>query len=1166
MTQMYNSNEEKKRTETGIFNLSKFPEENPNPVLRVRQDGVILYANSSSAPLLKRWRSKVGKRLPQPYLDTVTRTFQTRKSETVEVECYGRTYSFLLVPVTDTDYVHLYGRDITEIRQAEESLRKSEGNFRRSLDESPLGIRIVDDDGETLYANRALLDIYGYENIDELKNTPVKERYTPESYAEYKLRKQKRQRNEYVPLEYEVSILRKNGETRHLKVFRKEVLWNDKKHFQTMYEDVTERKQAEEELSKREATLQKVFDLLPIGLWFADKDGVLLRGNPAGVRIWGAEPKVGPPEYGVFKARRLPSGEDIAPDDWALAHTVKKGITIENELLEIDAFDGQKRIILNFTAPVLDDKGEVQGAIVVNQDITEPKRAEEALRKSEEKYRTIFERSMDAIYVVATDGTFIDGNQRWLDLYGYTREEMMGMNARQLYANPADRDKFRWDMEQKGSVENYELQLRRKDGRLIYGVISATTQLAGDGTPVYHGITHDITRRKRAENQTELSLRVLQILNRSEDTREIIREILLLVKAHSGCSAMGIRLREGEDFPYYEANGFSESHLALENHLCAVDQKGELLRDSQGNPILECMCGNIICGRFDPTKPFFTQGGSFWTNSTTDLLASTSEEDRQARTCNRCHGEGYESVALIPLKAEQGIVGLLQLNDFQPNRFTPELISFYEGIANSIGVVLARKQAEELIKTLAQSSPIGIYIVQDGKFQYVNRPFTKTMGYTTEQLLGKNPLDFVHPDDREMVRSNAILMMKGKLSYSYEYRVFSNRGEIKWIVENVASIQYRGKQATLGNFIDVTELKQAEEALRSSEERLRIIFESVPEGIVLSDLQGRYLQVNEATVRMLGFDDKKQIIGRNVYEFISEKDHDLARKRRERAREFEPVKGAAITLKRKDGSEFPAESSVSAVRDASGNPIGFVSVMKDVTEHRRMEELLMRADRLSSIGELASGIAHELNNPLTGVIGFSDLLLEKDVPEDIKEDLKVINREAHRTAGVVKNLLTFARKHPEEKQLVDIHSVIQGTLELRKYEHKISNIQIITRLSPDLPEVMANDFQLRQVFLNIIVNAEFFMIEAHGKGTLTITTEQVDNSIRVSFADDGPGIAPENLRKIFDPFFTTKEVGKGTGLGLSICHGIIVAHNGRIYAESQPGKGATFIVELPVSR
>ena len=148
--------------------------------------------------------------------------------------------------------------------------------------------------------------------------------------------------------------------------------------------------------------------------------------------------------------------------------------------------------------------------------------------------------------------------------------------------------------------------------------------------------------------------------------------------------------------------------------------------------------------------------------------------------------------------------------------------------------------------------------------------------------------------------------------------------------------------------------------------------------------------------------------------------------------------------------------------------------------------------------------------------------------------------------------------------MVDVNSIIEKVLELRAHEQKANNIEIVRRLDPDLPELMADGFQLQQAFLNIIINAEYFMIESHKRGTLTITTEQTGDILKISFADDGPGIAPQNLTHLFDPFFSTKGTGMGTGLGLSICYGTITGHGGRIYPESEPGKGATFIIELAI--
>jgi signal transduction histidine kinase len=258
------------------------------------------------------------------------------------------------------------------------------------------------------------------------------------------------------------------------------------------------------------------------------------------------------------------------------------------------------------------------------------------------------------------------------------------------------------------------------------------------------------------------------------------------------------------------------------------------------------------------------------------------------------------------------------------------------------------------------------------------------------------------------------------------------------------------------------------------------------------------------------------------------------------------------------------ENTSNPLRNAEGKVVSCLEIARNITTRKKIQEQLVLTDRLASIGQLAAGMAHELNNPLTGVIGFSELLLGKDLPEDVKEDLVTIDKEARRAANVVKGLLTFTRDQGAEKTLLDINNIIQRVLQLRSYEQKASNIEVETRFAADLPKVTGNIAQLQHVFLNIIINAEQAMIGAHGGGKLTITTERVGDIVRISIADDGPGISPDNMKKLFTPFFTTRGVGKGTGLGLSICHGIVTEHGGKIYADSKLGKGATFVVELHV--
>jgi CheY-like chemotaxis protein len=215
---------------------------------------------------------------------------------------------------------------------------------------------------------------------------------------------------------------------------------------------------------------------------------------------------------------------------------------------------------------------------------------------------------------------------------------------------------------------------------------------------------------------------------------------------------------------------------------------------------------------------------------------------------------------------------------------------------------------------------------------------------------------------------------------------------------------------------------------------------------------------------------------------------------------------------------------------------------------------------------MAAGIAHEINNPLSPIVGFADLLLKENLPETVKSDLQIIRNCANRAADVTKSLLVFARHSKPMRKLYSINEVVETTLQLRIYYLKTNNIRVIKELDTELPKTMVDAAQMQQVLLNLIMNAEYEMNKAHGSGNLTIKTETKDNMIRILVKDDGQGILSENMNKLFHPFFTTKKVGEGTGLGLSVCHGIVAEHNGRIYVESTVGEGSTFIVELPIVR
>jgi two-component system NtrC family sensor kinase len=238
---------------------------------------------------------------------------------------------------------------------------------------------------------------------------------------------------------------------------------------------------------------------------------------------------------------------------------------------------------------------------------------------------------------------------------------------------------------------------------------------------------------------------------------------------------------------------------------------------------------------------------------------------------------------------------------------------------------------------------------------------------------------------------------------------------------------------------------------------------------------------------------------------------------------------------------------------------------KTVETLKTTQNQLIQSEKLSGIGEFVAGVAHELNNPLTSVMGFAELLQQSDMAEQQRRYLDVIAKSAKRCQKIVASLLSFARRHAPERKVVCVNEIVESAVEILQYQMRTSNIEVITQLDPQLPATEVDSHQMQQVFLNIINNARQAMEGRPTKGLLRVTTESSDDKVRIIIQDNGPGIPPENITKIFNPFFTTKEVGKGTGLGLSLCYGLVSEHGGTITPSSEPGQGATFTIELPIS-
>ena len=359
-------------------------------------------------------------------------------------------------------------------------------------------------------------------------------------------------------------------------------------------------------------------------------------------------------------------------------------------------------------------------------------------------------------------------------------------------------------------------------------------------------------------------------------------------------------------------------------------------------------------------------------------------------------------------------------------------------------------------------------------------------------------------------------------------------------------------------------------------------FDAIGEAVLLISPEGKVLRANQAAARAAGR-RFTQLVGERCCEAMSGTTHPPEGCPLQQVLQTRRPASAEITDR--DGSRI-RHVSIYPIFDARGEIQAVVEYTRDVTQMKAAQARLMQAEKLSALGELTAGVAHELNNPLTSILGFVQLLQRTDLTDRQSSYLSVIHDETRRAARIVRNLLTFARRQEPEKKMLDINTIVEETLSLLAYQLRVSGVKVEQDLDPNLPKTAADPYQLQQVFVNIINNAQQAMQEAHGGGTLTIRTMPVlrptgyarnstlnladqpestlESWIRIEFADDGPGIPPELLTRIFDPFFTTKVAGKGTGLGLSVCHGIIRDHDGHIWAESTPGRGATFVLELPV--
>jgi PAS domain S-box-containing protein len=465
----------------------------------------------------------------------------------------------------------------------------------------------------------------------------------------------------------------------------------------------------------------------------------------------------------------------------------------------------------------------------------------------------------------------------------------------------------------------------------------------------------------------------------------------------------------------------------------------------------------------------------------------------------------------------------------------------------------------ELFETLQEGA---YFSSPEGKLLEANPALVSVLGYSTkEELLALEPrelnFDPEQPpvlgraiDDRGGVRAREITLRK----HDGTAAVFLESSRAVW--DNAGKlIRYQG------TLVDVTERRKLERKLLQQEEFRRRLLESFPDLILVVDLEERYTFVSSRVKESLGC-RSEDLLGKKMSD-AQAPSADLVMLYRDVIAGKTLLGSAEYVARHLDGSGRTMRATASQFFDADSKPAGVIISVRDITTEKKFEQQVIQSERLAAMGAMIGGVAHELNNPLTSILGVSELLQDSQTTDSARKQIAILQQQARRAADIVHNLTYFATPPAPGKSRVSLLDVVERTLNLHAYSLRKNNITVDFIREPGLPYVQADPHQLMQVFLNLILNAEQAIRETRDRGSLRIRLGASEELVWASFMDDGAGISPDILSSIFDPFYTTKRPGRGTGLGLSICKSVVKEHNGIIEAANAPGGGAVFTVSLP---
>jgi PAS domain S-box-containing protein len=698
-------------------------------------------------------------------------------------------------------------------------------------------------------------------------------------------------------------------------------------------------------------------------------------------------------------------------------------------------------------------------------------------------------------------------------------------------------------------------------------VTAAPRQILDLLVSTYDQAVHMNEKLAAREREVERAYRSLNALygmadglNRGGSEREVLETALEWALELPGVGAGWVCLREGEA-------GFRLA--AARNLPPALEAPGAL----EG----ECACRRkLLAGDFDLAV---------------NILECDRLRDARGDTRGlRCH-------AGVPLWIGDRTLGVMNLVGPAPGVFRDEDLKVLYAVGHQLAVSLERarlverleaeveartaaltaevaqrrraegalRSAEAQFRGLVEQSLVGIYTIQDGRFLYANPRLAEIFGYTQEEIVSSRSVsDLVAEQDRARVSRSLRKRLEGQMpSAHYTFRGRRKDGTLIDVEVHGLRTEVDGRPAVTGALLDVTERRRAENARA----RLTAIVETTPDVVGIADAEGRVLYLNRAGRQLLGIPADGDVAPLTIAQTHPDWARAAVMEQGLPTAVREGVWSGETAFKAHDGREVPMWQVIIAHRGADGGVEFLSTVARDLTERKRAEEGLRQTEKLAVMGELLAGVAHEMNNPLSIVMGQTALLRQAVEDEPAAERAEKIAQAAERCARIVRNFLALARQRPVERQRTALDRIVREAVELLAYQLRVDSVKTELDLGQDVPILWADPHQLHQVLVNLIANAHHAMRETPPPRRLTFTSrfDAARNCVVLAVADTGPGIPPEIQARIFEPFFTTKAPGEGTGLGLSLCRGVIQEHGGSIQVESQPGRGTVFRVTLPVT-